>query len=496
MEQLIGLKKRFNPRRLYEDEPSATKIEVDGVFLRIDDSLLEQKTAMYPGDNFLGHTFTVDIEDLLQDPSIIRSARVSTGRDSKAVDEKSIGLIKSLHSGKHDTPFEGGVEFRLKVTVPICLAEPFFQMMGSHNEFSTRYSEYNVEEKPFFVPPGFVERDVEIYHDVHKASRELYKYFLDFGVAREQARFALIYSFFTEFYWTVSLRHLLELMSLEWNPLTPELFWGIRDNVIGKILKDWTPWAWDVKTETGNVLPTIYFLEGFSASEMDGKITDIFESSGHGVDNIGTFAITNVYGNDELMKLGVWTNPNPRRGFGHAGMTILAKMPIFVYRQWVRHRYGSWSALPTSFDNVVLNRDFYIPEVFRKQVGKPMQYTYEPASAEDNEKLKSKMRDLIDYACVRYGALRSYGVSSENAALILPYTFRVRRMWTANVESLMNYFSLRVDGHAQEETRRFAEAVYPIFKDHFPWANKMFLRHLNFGKSDLLVEDDAVDVMA
>lgn len=114
-----------------------------------------------------------------------------------------------------------------------------------------------------------------------------------------------------------------------------------------------------------------------------------------------------------------------------------------------------------------------------------MQYTYEPASKKDNFAFRTRMLAFIDYTRRQYVALTKLGVGPEQAALILPYTFRVRRLWTANVESLMNYFSLRVDTHAQEETRRFAETIYPMFKENFPWADKMFLRHLNFGKSEL-----------
>lgn len=338
---LIELKKRFNPRRLYSDEASGTKIEVDGVFLRVDDSLLDQKSTMFRGNLMTSSKLIIDIEDLLQDPSIIRSARVSTGRDSKIVDEKATGLIKSLYSGNHSTPFEGGVQFRLKVTVPICHAEPFFQLMGSENEFSTRYSEYKVEEKPFFMPPGLGEQEQKIYQEVHGASRLLYKHYVDSGVAREQARFALIYSFFTEFFFTVSERHLLELLSLEKNSLTPQFFWSIRDNIIKNIISDWVPWSADVIAENPYTIWTNYYPEGYSISEMEECVKQILLTAANPVDNIGEVALLNVNGSEHIMKLGVWTNPNPRRGFGHASMTFLAKMPIFVYRQWVRHRYGS-----------------------------------------------------------------------------------------------------------------------------------------------------------
>ena len=115
LDRLAVLKQRFNPRREYK--VSHTKIEVDGAFVRFDDDW-----------GFKDDKAIVPLEDFLQDPAVIRSARVSTGRDAKEVNEKAEGLIGALYRNKHVTPFEGSVIFRLRVEPPICFAQSFFQL--------------------------------------------------------------------------------------------------------------------------------------------------------------------------------------------------------------------------------------------------------------------------------------------------------------------------------------------------------------------------------
>ncbi|PIV13260.1 thymidylate synthase (FAD) [Candidatus Jorgensenbacteria bacterium CG03_land_8_20_14_0_80_38_39] len=478
MGNLDVLKKRFNPRRFYRDETTGTEIEVDGAFVRIDPSLESQRGK---------EVIEIPLEDLLQDPAVIRSARVSTGRDTKDINEKAGRLIEKLYSGHHETPFEGGVTLRLKVITPICYAEPFFQLPLSHNERSLRYSAYNFETEHFFIPPVYRAKQwiVPVYEEGERESQKLYQFFLSQGVSREQARFALLFRFFTEFYWTVSLRHLLEILSWEPNVLTPAAFWSIRDNLIAQIIKDWTPWTADVVFEKPRLTPTNFGLS--HSSEIIEAMLETLKKQAQKEDvvSIGSIWFLPVCGNDEILKLGVLTNPNPRRGFGHASMTFLLNIPIFVYRQWVRHRYGAWSALPTNFDEVVHHRDFYLPLSWRRQLGGAMDYNYEEVEPELSSKLRLMFFNFVEGCCRRYRRLRQFGVPPQDAALNLPYVFRVKRLWTANVESLMNFFSLRCDKQAQWEIRQFAHAIYPRFRKSFPWVNEIFLRYLNFGKSSI-----------
>lgn len=472
-DQLKTLKERFNPHRCYEYENM--RLDVDGVFVRIDED-----GFVSSGD---GQAYIISTEDLLQDSSVIRSARVSTGRDTEIINEKAAGLIGALYRDEHNTPFEGGVIFRFRVKVPIYTAQPFFQLPYAHNEQSGRYS---VLDRPYAIPLYVVRSSnsdvLKIFEEAEQDAQSTYKFFLSRNVAKEQARFAHLYRFFTEFYWTISLRHILELLSLEKNSLAPQEFWCFRDNILNRVVQDWTPWTYDKYKENSKSYKTLWHQEIDQEKQLDlilpeGPKMDIY--------NIGSICVVSSNINEEFIKLGVQTGPNPKRGLGHGVVTFAMEMPIFVYRQWVRHRYGVWSELKVDFDITVSARDFYIPERFRKQVGTTMQYHFEEMGDDENIEMQESMVSLIEKSCYRYKRLRDLRLKPNEAATNLPYVFRVPTLWTVNVESLVNFFSLRCDMHAQWEIRQYANAIYQWFQERYPWLNKLFLEQLNFGESEI-----------
>lgn len=464
---LEDLKKRFNPRRTYQF--GNTKVEVDGVFVRIDDDMLiNDEYAL------------ISLEDLLQDPAIIRSARVSTGRDTAVVSEKAVGLIGSLYRDEHVTPFEGAVEFRFRCEAPIYMVHPIFQLFSSHNEWSGRYSEI---DGPFATPDYILNnpRALQIFQEAEYDSKALYREWCTMGIAREQARFALLYRFYTKFWWTISLRHLLRVCSLEETTLAPPEFWHMRDNILLQIVKDWTPWTYDKFAEYKKCHQTKWAEIVLMPQIMEWIRKDHIE-------NIGSVRLVNAMVNEKIMQLGVHTGPDPARGFGHSALTFEIISPIFVHRQWVRHRYGAWSEFPIDFDAIVHNQDFYIPKTFRKQVGKAMSYVYEGMLGGENERCRDDLSRLVIRSSKRYALLRDMGFAPQQAGVILPYVFRVPRLWTVNIEGLMNFFSLRCDNHAQWEIRQYANTIYQWFCERYPWSNKIFLEHLKYGSSPLFDE--------
>ncbi len=465
-DQLSELKKRFNPRRTYNH--GNVTLEVDGAFVRIDDEM-----------NIEGDMVRIPLEDFVQDPGIIRSARVSTGRDTADVNEKAAGMIGKLDKENHVTPFESAVEFRTKVTAPIYTAQPFFQIFSAGNEFSGRYSELDGP----FATPAYAEGSTliaDIFREAEYDSQTLYRTFLDqYHVAREQARFAILFRFFTKFYWKVSLRHLLDVCALEENPFAPPEFWEIRNEILLPMLRDWVPWTYEKFCENKKVVKTAW-AKDLPTPELTTWIWS------HDVNDIGNVRLLSAMVNEDVMQRGVHTGPDPKRGFGHSLLSFEIHEPIFVHRQWVRHRYGVWSELPVDFDAVVAKSDFYIPQTFRKQIGKPMEYQFEDMVGGENERVRDDLNRLIIRSSLRYKHLRNLGLLPRQAALVLPYVFRIPVLWSVNCESIMNFFSLRCDMHAQHEIRMFANTIYQWFADKYPWSNKIFLDHINYGSSPLL----------
>lgn len=182
--------------------------------------------------NIHGHGFVRLDGAMADDISVVNSARVSFGKKISELSEADVGLIKFLMREKHGTPFEHNA-FRFHVSCPIFVAREWFRhRIGSFNEFSSRYTEMQtvgyVPElshmrsqtgKPgaySFVPMELSEADLarEEIETAYKASYEAYSKLLDSGVAKELARMVLPVGTFTEFYWTVNARSLMNFLSL------------------------------------------------------------------------------------------------------------------------------------------------------------------------------------------------------------------------------------------------------------------------------------------
>src|SRR4051812_16961320 len=127
MSELKNLESEFSLRRHFRNYH--THVQVDGVFVRIPNSEKGESWNYVDEKGVL----EVPVADLLQSPSIVRSARTSTDRDTQSVDEKAYGLVRFLRKDRHVTPAEGGVVFRLRISTPVPYAQPLFRLFASHN---------------------------------------------------------------------------------------------------------------------------------------------------------------------------------------------------------------------------------------------------------------------------------------------------------------------------------------------------------------------------
>jgi thymidylate synthase (FAD) len=474
MDNIATLEKSFVPRRLFECKH--TKVEVDAILIRVPEDTDSEDWEIIDGED--GHRYMkIRVEDALQDSAAIRSARVSTDRDTVAVNEKAQGLIKYLWDGSHVSPFEGGVIFRLKHTTPIAYAQPLFRLFASFNELSGRYSS---NKDDYYMPRKVQGVAREIFERSERVAKATYQELLNMGVANEMARFAHLYRFYTKFFMTISLRHLMEFAGIAGlvTRHSDTEFWDIQE-IYRDIIKHWTPWAYQALED--KPLKTNYLFVDDVLAETKKQGTEMPYLSSESVLKIGRVRLLNVFGNERMLIERLDDFPNPLRGFGHGGMTFYLKVPIFVFRQWVRHRYGVFSEPTVDYDRIVERNEFYIPERFRKQVGHVGGYTYSDMDDTENDIARKTLISHIDQARGEYRRLRNLGVPAEMAAMNLPYCFFISVYWTPNLESLMNFFSLRVDGHAQAEMRKYAEVIWRMCSAEFPRYAKIFSRYIYFG---------------
>jgi len=161
--------------------------------------------------------------------------------------------------------------------------------------------------------------------------------------------------------------------------------------------------------------------------------------------------------------------------FEHNYFSFHVKAPIFVAREWFRHRIG-WSYNEYSARYSVMHDSWYVPDVgsVRTQVGKPGSYSFEPLEPE----LASDITKVIDEACGTafrtYNYMLERGVAKELARSVLPVGMYTEFYATTNARALMNFITLRADDNAQYEIRQYAEALASFLKAEMPVTYETF----------------------
>ncbi len=161
--------------------------------------------------------------------------------------------------------------------------------------------------------------------------------------------------------------------------------------------------------------------------------------------------------------------------FEHNAFRFHIRAPIFVAREWMRHRVGSFNEFSLRYAKAT--EDFYVPEPedVRSQVGKPGAYTFESLGPELAEETRDAMRHVYEHAYSTYERLVEAGVAREVARSVLPVGAYTEFYWTVNARSLMNFVSLRAAETAQREIRRYAEAVERFLEQHMPITHAAFV---------------------
>jgi thymidylate synthase (FAD) len=160
--------------------------------------------------------------------------------------------------------------------------------------------------------------------------------------------------------------------------------------------------------------------------------------------------------------------------FEHNAFRFHIRAPIFVAREWMRHRFSSFNEESARYHQ--LEPDFYLPEesAVRTQVGRPGAYSFEPTEEAVARETIATLRRVYDQLYATYQALIDQGVAKELARAVLPFGIYTQFYWTVNARSLMNFLSLRNSDNAQFEIRTYAEAVERLFADKMPITHECF----------------------
>lgn len=162
--------------------------------------------------------------------------------------------------------------------------------------------------------------------------------------------------------------------------------------------------------------------------------------------------------------------------FEHCVFKFRIKAPIFVTREWMRHRWSSFNEMSMRYHQPEFI-DYYIPfyNNIRKQVGKPGAYKFEEIEDEEVKNMfYTLFTDVIATADEAYYKLVEAGIAKEIARCVLPVTQYTEFIWTVNARSLINFISLRNDSNAQYEINEYAKIIEKIFSDSMPITHESF----------------------
>jgi thymidylate synthase (FAD) len=170
--------------------------------------------------------------------------------------------------------------------------------------------------------------------------------------------------------------------------------------------------------------------------------------------------------------------------FEHTSFTFFISAPIFVFREFMRHRIASYNEESGRYRE--LKPVFYIPNKDRKliQVGKTGHYTFEDGTDAQYELMVSEMKKAYTAAYDAYQKMLDAGIAREVARATLPVATYSSMYVTMNARALMNFLSLRTTAegsHFPSYPQREIEMVGEKMEAFF--AEKMPLVHAAFNKS-------------
>ena len=170
--------------------------------------------------------------------------------------------------------------------------------------------------------------------------------------------------------------------------------------------------------------------------------------------------------------------------FEHTSMTFFISAPIFVFREFMRHRIASYNEESGRYRE--LKPVFYIPSKQRKlvQIGKAGAYTFVDGTSEQFEITVTSIKETCKLAYANYQKMLDAGVAREVARAVLPVTLYSSMYVTMNARALMNFLSLRTareGSHFPSYPQREIEMVAEKMEAHF--AKLMPITYGAFQKS-------------
>lgn len=164
--------------------------------------------------------------------------------------------------------------------------------------------------------------------------------------------------------------------------------------------------------------------------------------------------------------------------------TFHTKMPVFVARQWVRHRTARLNEISGRYS--VMKDEFYVPAgdaVAPQSTDNKQGRSGDAFAPEEARAIQAELETQQTDAYQGYEALLERNVARELARINLPLSMYTEWYWQIDLHNLLHFLKLRMDAHAQYEIRAYAEAMFEIAQRVCPIATEAFDEHVRGGMS-------------
>ena len=165
-------------------------------------------------------------------------------------------------------------------------------------------------------------------------------------------------------------------------------------------------------------------------------------------------------------------------------LTFHLKMPIFVARQWLRHRTARLNEISGRYS--VMRDEFYLPDerqVRRQSAANKQGRSDEEVPAELRARILELLQTGQSGAYTAYEELLDEDVARELARINLPLSLYTEMYWQIDLHNLFHFLRLRLDAHAQYEIRVYGEAMAEIARAVAPLAYQAFEEHILYAKT-------------
>ncbi len=161
--------------------------------------------------------------------------------------------------------------------------------------------------------------------------------------------------------------------------------------------------------------------------------------------------------------------------FEQVVFTFHVKMPIFVARQWVRHRMGRMNEVSGRYS--VMRDEFYVPEdscIAKQSTDNKQGRCSEPLPQDEAEEFRRAFEAGQKLSYEAYSKMLDKGLAREIARINLPLSLYTEFYWQMDLHNLFHFLKLRLDSHAQYEIREYAKVILEMVRKVCPMATSSF----------------------